>query len=229
MVFSSYLFLFYFLPVALVLYYASPRRAQHAMLTGLSYVFYGWANPLFVVLMFASTLADYVSGLVISGQHPAFGDAESIALEPGGPRGRLQKTALAATIILNLCLLGFFKYFNFGIDSYNALVAGLGLDRARWEPFFRVTLPLLGPGLTATGVFAFIQAWNEFTFALVIMNRPDTRTLPVWLTAFVQATQATDWAAIMAGSTLMAIPVIIFFLLVQGRMASGVAAGAVKG
>ena len=100
---------------------------------------------------------------------------------------------------------------------------------SRLGAFFRVTLPLLGPGLTATGVFAFIQAWNEFTFALVIMNRPDTRTLPVWLNAFVQATQATDWAAIMAGSTLMAVPVIIFFLLVQGRMASGVASGAVKG
>ncbi|MEO8263666.1 MAG: carbohydrate ABC transporter permease [Pseudolysinimonas sp.] len=100
---------------------------------------------------------------------------------------------------------------------------------SRMGAFFRVTLPLLGPGLTATGVFAFIQAWNEFTFALVVMNKPDTRTLPVWLNAFVQATQATDWAAIMAGSTLMAIPVIIFFLLVQGRMASGVAAGAVKG
>jgi N,N'-diacetylchitobiose transport system permease protein len=51
----------------------------------------------------------------------------------------------------------------------------------------------------------------------------------VWLNAFVQATQATDWAAIMAGSTLMAVPVIIFFLLVQGRMAAGVASGAVKG
>lgn len=100
---------------------------------------------------------------------------------------------------------------------------------SRIGAFFRVTLPLLGPGLTATGVFAFIQAWNEFTFALVIMNRPDTRTLPVWLNAFVQATKSTDWAAIMAGSTLMAVPVIIFFLLVQGRMASGVAAGAVKG
>ncbi|HWM33154.1 MAG TPA: carbohydrate ABC transporter permease [Pseudolysinimonas sp.] len=100
---------------------------------------------------------------------------------------------------------------------------------SRMGAFFRVTLPLLGPGLTATGVFAFIQAWNEFTFALVIMNKPDTRTLPVWLNAFVQATKATDWAAIMAGSTLMAIPVIIFFLVVQGRMASGVAAGAVKG
>jgi N,N'-diacetylchitobiose transport system permease protein len=109
------------------------------------------------------------------------------------------------------------------------LVAQMIPAEAMIVSIFRVTLPLLGPGLTATGVFAFIQAWNEFTFALVVMNKPDTRTLPVWLNAFVQATQATDWAAIMAGSTLMAIPVIIFFLLVQGRMASGLAAGAVKG
>jgi alginate O-acetyltransferase complex protein AlgI len=142
MVFSSHIFVFYFLPLALALYYAVPRRGQHVMLIGLSYVFYGWANPLFVVLMFASTLTDYVSGLVISGQSPAFGDAESIPLERFGPRSRVQKAALTATIILNLCLLGFFKYFNFGIDSYNALVASLGLDQARWEPFFRVTLPL---------------------------------------------------------------------------------------
>lgn len=100
---------------------------------------------------------------------------------------------------------------------------------SRMGAFWRVTFPLLGPGLTATGVFAFIQAWNEFLFALVIMTRPESRTLPVWLRAFVQATQATDWAAIMAGSTLVAIPVIVFFLLVQGRMSSGMVAGAVKG
>jgi alginate O-acetyltransferase complex protein AlgI len=142
MVFSSHIFVFYFLPLALAIYYAVPRRGQHVMLILLSYVFYGWANPLFVVLMFASTLTDFVSGLVISGQAPALGDAESVSLEPGGPRSRLQKGALITTIILNLCLLGFFKYFNFGIDSYNALVASLGLDQASWAPFFRVTLPL---------------------------------------------------------------------------------------
>jgi alginate O-acetyltransferase complex protein AlgI len=142
MVFSSQIFVFYFLPLALALYYAVPRRGQHVMLILVSYVFYGWANPLFVVLMLASTLTDYISGLVISGQRPARGDAESVLLEKNGPRSRLQKGALAATIILNLCLLGFFKYFNFGVDSYNALASGLGLDQARWEPFFRVTLPL---------------------------------------------------------------------------------------
>ncbi|GAA4784765.1 MULTISPECIES: carbohydrate ABC transporter permease [Microbacterium] len=99
----------------------------------------------------------------------------------------------------------------------------------RMGAFWRVTFPLLGPGLAATGVFAFIQAWNEFIYALVLMTRPEARTLPVWLRAFVQATKETDWAAIMAGSTLCAIPVVIFFLVVQGRMAQGMVAGAVKG
>ena len=60
----------------------------------------------------------------------------------------------------------------------------------------------------ATGVFAFIQAWNEFIFALVIMNRPENQTLPVWLQAFNEGAKGTDWGGVMAGSTLMAIPVI---------------------
>ena len=50
---------------------------------------------------------------------------------------------------------------------------------SRLRAFFTVTLPLVAPGLVATGIFAFIQAWNEFTFALVIMDRPDKETLPV--------------------------------------------------
>ncbi len=99
----------------------------------------------------------------------------------------------------------------------------------RTQAFWKVTFPLLAPGLVATGVFAFIQAWNEFLLALVVMSRPEMMTLPVWLRTFQQATQTTNWAAIMAGSTLMAIPVIIFFLIVQGRMTSGLVAGAVKG
>jgi N,N'-diacetylchitobiose transport system permease protein len=99
----------------------------------------------------------------------------------------------------------------------------------RTQAFWKITFPLLAPGLVATGVFAFIQAWNEFLLALVVMSRPEMMTLPVWLRTFQQATQTTNWAAIMAGSTLMAIPVIIFFLIVQGRMTSGLVAGAVKG
>jgi len=99
----------------------------------------------------------------------------------------------------------------------------------RLRAFMTITLPLVAPGLVATGVFAFIQAWNEFIFALVIMNRPERQTLPVWLQAFNEGAKGTDWGGVMAGSTLMAIPVVIFFLLVQRRVASGLTAGAVKG
>jgi len=99
----------------------------------------------------------------------------------------------------------------------------------RTQAFFKITLPLLAPGLVATGVFGFIQAWNEFTLALVVMTREDRRTLPLWLSTFTDVNRGTDWGGIMAGSTLIAIPVIIFFLVVQGRMASGITAGAVKG
>ena len=100
---------------------------------------------------------------------------------------------------------------------------------SRLRAFFTITLPLVAPGVVATGVFAFIQAWNEFIFALVIMNRPEKQTLPVWLQAFNEGARGTDWGGVMAGSTLMAIPVIVFFLIVQRRMVGGLTAGAVKG
>jgi N,N'-diacetylchitobiose transport system permease protein len=100
---------------------------------------------------------------------------------------------------------------------------------SRFQAFRRVTFPLLAPGLVATGVFGFIQAWNEFTLAVVVMTREDRMTLPVWLTTFTEVNRGTDWGAIMAGSTLIAIPVVLFFLVVQGRMVAGLTAGAVKG
>lgn len=107
-----------------------------------------------------------------------------------------------------------------------AMVDGL----SRTQAFMRITLPLLAPGLVAAGVFAFLQCWNEFTVALVIMSA-DNQTLPLWLRGFVQASQtrAIDWGQVMAASTIVAIPVITFFLIVQGRMTSGLVSGAVKG
>lgn len=102
---------------------------------------------------------------------------------------------------------------------------------SRTQAFFRITFPLLAPGLVASGVYAFLQAWNEFTVALVILQKEEYRTLPLWLRGFVQAsaTRETDWGQVMAASTLVAVPVIIFFLIVQGRLTSGLVAGAVKG
>ncbi len=108
-----------------------------------------------------------------------------------------------------------------------AMVDGL----SRFQAFCRITLPLLAPGLVASGVYAFLQAWNEFTVALVALPGESARTLPLWLRTFLQASQnrGVDWGEVMAGSTLLAIPVIIFFLAVQSRMTSGLVSGAVKG
>ena len=100
---------------------------------------------------------------------------------------------------------------------------------SRFTAFRKVTFPLIAPGIVATSVFALIQAWNEFIFALVIMNRPDQQTLPVWLQAFNEGARGTDWGGVMAGSTIMAVPVIAFCLVVQRRITTGLTAGAVKG
>ena len=108
-----------------------------------------------------------------------------------------------------------------------AMVDGL----SRFGAFMRITFPLLAPGLVASGVYAFLQAWNEFTVALVLLPSEASQTLPLWLRGFVQAsaTRETDWGQVMAASTLVAVPVIVFFLIVQGRLTSGLVAGAVKG
>lgn len=142
MVFSSQLFLFYFLPAVLLLYYAAPgRRAKHLLLAVSSYVFYGWSNPLFVLLLFYSTLIDWLAALVmVRGAHTV--DPEGLRLEAGGRRSRRQRGALVASLVTNLGLLGFFKYFNFGVDSVNAAAAALGFDAPAIQLAFRVTLPL---------------------------------------------------------------------------------------
>jgi N,N'-diacetylchitobiose transport system permease protein len=100
---------------------------------------------------------------------------------------------------------------------------------SRTGAFFRITFPLLAPGLVASGVYGFLQAWNEYTLALVVMTDPAQRTLPLWLQGLVEANRATDWGVVMAGASLIAVPVIAFFLVVQHRMTAGLTAGAVKG
>jgi N,N'-diacetylchitobiose transport system permease protein len=100
---------------------------------------------------------------------------------------------------------------------------------SRLGAFLRILLPLVAPGLVATSVFVFITVWNEFIFANVILLDQSNHTLTVWLAAFSGSSRNTDWGALMAASTLTAIPVIIFFLLVQRKIAFGLTAGSVKG
>jgi N,N'-diacetylchitobiose transport system permease protein len=100
---------------------------------------------------------------------------------------------------------------------------------SRLRAFFTITLPLIAPGLVATGIFGVIQAWNEYTLALVIMDRPEMETLPLWLQSFNHGARGTEWGAVMAGSTLISLPVVVFFMFVQRRVVAGLTAGAVKG
>jgi N,N'-diacetylchitobiose transport system permease protein len=99
----------------------------------------------------------------------------------------------------------------------------------QFQAFRLIVFPLLAPGLLSTSLFGFITAWNEFAFAnLLIIKNQDQRTLPVWLSSFSD-TFGTDWGATMAAATLFMLPVLAIFLVLQGRVTTGVAAGAVKG
>src|SRR5690242_5226337 len=98
----------------------------------------------------------------------------------------------------------------------------------RLGAFVRILLPLVAPGLVATSIFAFITAWNEYIFANTLLHDDQHRTITVWLSLLYGGSRFVDWGAIMAASTLIAIPVIAFFLLVQRKIAFGLTAGAVK-
>ncbi len=143
MVFTSYIFVFYFLPAVLIVYYLSvvclgmrgtsgggPVAKPHSLdwrnlfLVAASYAFYGWWNPWFVLLMLFSTVVDYVCGRII-------------AASPAGSRKRLMP--LLVSIVMNLGLLGFFKYFMFAERNINEVLGWLGA-----EPFtiLKITLPV---------------------------------------------------------------------------------------
>src|SRR5438132_3773478 len=98
----------------------------------------------------------------------------------------------------------------------------------RFGAFLRVMLPLVAPGLVATSIFAFIQAWNEFIIAYVFLHDSEKQTLTVWLASFTNL-HGTDWGPLMAAATLTALPVVVFFVLIQRRIAFGLTAGAVRG
>ena len=104
-----------------------------------------------------------------------------------------------------------------------AMVDGAG----RLTVMRRILLPLVAPGLIASSVFAFITAWNDYVFAYVEMKDQDHYTLPVWLVSFSTNT-GTDYGGLIAASTLFAVPVIVFFLLIQRRLVEGMTSGAVK-
>lgn len=102
------------------------------------------------------------------------------------------------------------------------------MDGCSWWRMFRsILLPLVVPGLIATSAFAFVMAWEEFTFALTFMSDEDMMTVGVGLQQFL-GKNTNDWGGLMAASTLVTLPVMVVFVLAQRRLTSGLVSGAVK-
>ncbi|HEV2953980.1 MAG TPA: carbohydrate ABC transporter permease [Candidatus Dormibacteraeota bacterium] len=99
---------------------------------------------------------------------------------------------------------------------------------SRIGAFVRILLPLVAPGLVATSIYAFIQAWNEYITAYILLSSPEHQTLTVWLAGFT-TNHGPAWGPLMAGATLTSIPVVIFFMIVQRQVITGLTAGGVKG
>ena len=124
MVFTTHIFLFYYLPFVLVIYYSLPFRWRNTFLSLASYIFYGWWEPWFVFLMLFSTVLDYYCGKIIAA--------------PSASR-RQRLAGLLIAIIGDLGLLAFFKYYTFTAENLNQLLHLVGADLL---PVLQITLPI---------------------------------------------------------------------------------------
>lgn len=101
-----------------------------------------------------------------------------------------------------------------------------------WQVLTKVLFPLVMPGIISSSVFAFIAAWNDYIVAFTFMKDQANYTLPVWLNSFtvsVGGEMGTDYGGQMAAATLFALPVVVFFMIIQRNLVTGMSAGAVKG
>lgn len=99
---------------------------------------------------------------------------------------------------------------------------------SKFQAFYRVVLPLLRPGIGATGAYVFFLSWQEFLFSLIIMTDKSKRTLPTGIMDYVGQYE-TSWGSMMASSILLALPVFVIFIIVQKQLIAGLTDGAVKG
>ncbi|NPV54229.1 MAG: carbohydrate ABC transporter permease [Firmicutes bacterium] len=119
-------------------------------------------------------------------------------------------------------LLGYFNAISKELDDAASIDGCSTLGT-----IFRVILPVSTPGLVATATYSFVQAWNEFLFALTFMTRTELKTLPVGLASFF-GEYTTEWGKAMAASAITTIPTVLFFLLIQRHLISGLTAGSLK-
>lgn len=137
--------------------------------------------------------------------------------------GALVLSDISFALPLALWLMkGFFDQIPRELDEA-AMLDGCGLGAT----LGRVLLPLVAPGLVATGIFVFIAAWDEFVFALTFTNSDATRTLPVGLNLFITSYEI-QWNHLAAMSFFVTVPVLIMFFIMQRWLAAGMTAGALK-
>ena len=99
---------------------------------------------------------------------------------------------------------------------------------SRFMAFLKIVLPLALPGLVATSIFTIILTWNEFLFAMFLLNNTDVMTLPAGISTFITQYK-TNWGALTAAASVSILPVLIFSFLVQKHLVKGMTMGAVKG
>ncbi|MGA2584652.1 MAG: MBOAT family O-acyltransferase [Tepidisphaeraceae bacterium] len=141
MVFSSHIFIFYFLPLAIALYYVVSAPWRFVVLTVLSYVFYAWTNPWFVFILLWSTIFDFCCGNLIYGHWQPFGPRRMVDEKPW-PQAWQRKFFLILSLCNSLGLLLAFKYWAFATENLNALRAAVGLGP------YRVLTVLLPVGIS---------------------------------------------------------------------------------
>lgn len=98
----------------------------------------------------------------------------------------------------------------------------------QFQTFYRLVLPLSMPGVSTVGIFAFINAWNEYTMASILIKKASLRTMTLGLQQFVQQ-YTSDWALLMAASTIAMVPTLFGLVFAQKYLVQGMTAGAVKG
>jgi len=98
---------------------------------------------------------------------------------------------------------------------------------SQFQVIWRIVFPIMLPGVVATATYAFLLCWSEYLFALAFLTKTELKTMPLLLSAFF-GENVVEWGNVMAGSALMTLPTLLLFLPLQTRMASGLAAGAVK-
>lgn len=119
-------------------------------------------------------------------------------------------------------LVGFFKTVPIGIEEA-AKIDGAN----KIQVFMQVVIPLMAPGIVATAIYTFINVWNEFLYSLILINDTSKMTVAVALRS-LNGSEILDWGDMMAASTLVVVPSIIFFCLIQNKIAGGLSEGAVK-